>query len=229
MNEHNRELARSRKRLKQQHFFDEDWSDFARGQVRTDLGKAMRQHTLEGCRKCQQLNELWHGVAVTAAREGTYVLPDHAIRAVKGQFGLNRALPWKTGVLRTARMVFDSFKSPMPSGVRSSAVKARQLVYQVGEYFLDVRMEPEPGSKKLNLIGQIRDSLDPVKKMGESPVILLRGQDRLVQTTTNVFGEFRLEFDRKDNLWLAIGIQGEAGIVVPLERVVGTGAAESGR
>lgn len=102
----------------------------------------------------------------------------------------------------------------------------RQLIYQVGDYFLDFKMEREPGSKKLNLIGQIRDSQDPAKKMADSPVILLRGQDRLGQTTTNDYGEFRLEFDRRDNLWLAIGIHGEAGIVVPLERVVRTDSAE---
>ncbi|HEV2489211.1 MAG TPA: hypothetical protein VGT03_05350 [Candidatus Acidoferrales bacterium] len=189
----------------------------------------MHQHLIEGCRKCLQLNELWHGVAKAAARKLASTPPDHIIRSVRGQFGLNRAIPWTTGLIRTARMVFDSFKSPSPLGVRSLAVKARQLVYQVGEYYLDVRLEPESASQKLILIGQIRDSHDPVKKMGETPVILLRGQERLGQATTNPFGEFRLELDRKDNLWLAIGIQGEAGIVVPLERVMGRELMEAGR
>lgn len=216
-------------RLKKEHFSDEKWGEFARGHVQADLKKAMRQHLLDGCGKCQQLNELWQHVAKTAAHEISYTPPDHAFRSARGQFGLNRVLPWTAGLVQTVRLVFDSFKSPTLAGIRSSGTKARQLVYQVGQYFLDVRLEPELGSKKLNLTGQIRDSLDPVKKMGESPVILLRGQERLCNTTTNLFGEFRLEFDRKDNLWLAIGIQGEAGIVVPLERVVRPEFAEAGR
>lgn len=189
----------------------------------------MRQHLAKGCRKCQKINELWRGVAKSAAQEHLYVPPDYALRSVRGQFGLSRALPWCAGLIETARVVFDSFKRPIPAGVRSAGSAPRQLIYQVGEYFLDVKMERDPGSKKLNLIGQIRDSQDPAKKMADSPVILLRGQDRLGQTTTNDFGEFRLEFDRRDNLWLAIGIHGEAGIVVPLERVVRTDSAGSAR
>lgn len=229
MTEQGQKQSKSLNRLKKKHFSDEEWGEFARGQVQADLKKAMRQHLMDGCGKCQQLNELWKHVVQAAAHELSYTPPDHAFRSARGQFGLNHALPWKARLIQTVRLVFDSFKSPSLVGVRSSGTKARQLVYQVGQYFLDVRLEPELGSKKLNLTGQIRDSFDPVKKMGESPVILLRGQERLGKTTTNLFGEFRLELDRKDNLWLAIGIQGEAGIVVPLERVVGTDPVESGR
>lgn len=189
----------------------------------------MRQHIADGCGKCQKISDLWNEVANIAAREPLYTPPDGALRSARGQFGLNRALPWTTGLVTTARLVFDSLAKPSPVGVRSLATGPRQLIYQVGEYFLDVKMERDPGSRKLSLIGQIRDSHDPAKKMADSPVILLRGQDRLGQTTTNGFGEFRLEFDRKDNLWLAIGIDGEAGIVVPLERIVRPEFAEAGR
>jgi hypothetical protein len=220
MTEHRRRLAMSGKQLKEKHFSDEEWGEFARGKVPKNLRDTMRRHLLDGCRNCQKKSELWHVVAMTAGREASYAPPDHTVRSARGQFGLNRALPWTTGFIKTVRMVFDSFKSPSPLGVRASGAKARQLVYQVGEYLIDVRLEPEHGSRKLNLIGQLRDSLDPGKKMGDSNVILLRGQDRVGQTTTNRFGEFRLEFERKDNLWLAIGIHGEAGIVVPLERVI---------
>lgn len=220
---------KNRSPLKNKHFSDEKWSEFVRGQVQADLREAMRQHLSDGCGMCQRLNELWKGVVRAAACELSYTPPDHVIRSVRGQFGLNRALPWTKGLLKSAHIVFDSLMSPSPLGVRSLAVKARQLVYQIGKYYIEVRLEPESGSQKLSLIGQIRDSLDPVKKMAEAPVILLRGQDRLGQTTTNRFGEFRLELDRKDDLWLAIGIQGEARIVVPLERVLGSQSADSGR
>lgn len=189
----------------------------------------MRQHLADGCRKCQQISTLWAEVARAGAREPNYNPPGHVLRAAKGQFGINRVLPWTAGIVRAARMVFDSLAGPLPAGVRAAATGPRQLIYQVGEYFLDVKLDHETGSRRLNLIGQIRDSQDPAKRMADSPVILLRGQDRLAQTTTNVFGEFRLEFDRKDNLWLAIGIQGEAGIVVPLERALRPSFSALGR
>lgn len=221
--------SEDRIRLKNRHFSNEGWSDFVRGRLSSSLKDLMLQHLAGGCGKCQKLNELWSGVAKSASREIQYAPPDHILRSVRGHFGLNRALSWPAGLAKTARLVFDSFKRLSPVGVRSAGSAPRQLIYQVGEYFLDVKMERDPGSKKLNLIGQIRDSQDPTKKMADSPVILLRGQDRLGQTTTNDYGEFRLEFDRKDNLWLAIGIHGEAGIVVPLERAVRTDSAEPAR
>lgn len=224
-----RESRDTRNQLKVQHFSNENWSDFARGRLDSNLREAMRQHLAEGCGKCQKINALWESVAKTAAREKLYVPPDHVLRFVRGQFGLVKPLPWTTGLVRTALLVFDNLERATGVGVRSLASGPRQLIYQVGEYFLDVKMERDPNSRKLSLIGQIRDSHDPAKKMADSPVILLRGQDRLGQTTTNGFGEFQLEFDRKDNLWLAIGIQGEAGIVVPLERAVRPEFAESGR
>lgn len=220
MSRSRRKSADNRIPLKNRHFSNENWSDFVQGQLNSNLREVMRQHIADGCGKCQKIKALWSDVAKAAVREPLYVPPDHVLRSVRGQFGLNRALPWATELVRTARLVFDSLKRASPVGVRSVSAGPRQLIYQVGEYFLDVRMERDPSSRKLSLIGQIRDSQDPSKKMADSPVILLRGQDRLGQTTTNVFGEFRLEFDRRDNLWLAIGIQGEAGIVVPLERVV---------
>ena len=181
----------------------------------------MQKHLAEDCANCQKIHELWTNVAAGARREPLYEPPSHALRSARGQFALGRALPWKKGSFGTFRMVFDSLLSPLPSGIRSSGVLARQLVYQVNDYFLDLKLEREPSSDKMSLVGQIRNSQDPDKKMADIPVILLLGQSHLGQATTNVFGEFRLKLDPKEGLWLALGIQGEAGIVVPLDRVVG--------
>ena len=221
--------TRNQTRSKARHFSNEQWSEFVRGRLDTNLREAMRRHLATGCSKCQEISDLWADVAKIASRESLYDPPDSALRSVRGQFGLMQGIPWTARAVRIAHAVFDSLANPSPAGIRSAGAAARQLIYQVGEYFLDVKMERDPGSKKLSLMGQIRDSQDPAKRMADSPVILLRGQDRLGQTTTNVFGEFRLEFDRKDNLWLAIGIHGEAGIVVPLERVLRPEFSGTGR
>lgn len=205
--------------LKVKHFGMDEWADFARGLVQDDRKGLMHQHLREGCTDCQKTFELWRNVSQAAARESFYAPPSFAVRAARGQFGMLRALPEMTGFQRAVRVIFDSFRQPALQGVRSSGKRPRQIVYQVGDYYLDVRTEADPSSKKLSLIGQLRDSTDPARKMSESQVVLLRGQDRVGRTTTNHFGEFRLEFDRRDNLWLAVGIQGEAGIVVPLARV----------
>jgi hypothetical protein len=208
------------KRLKTRHFDLEDWADFARGVASRERGEAMRQHLQEGCRPCHETLELWRSVSQAAFREATYLPPEGAVRIARAQFGLAQSAPEFASALRTTQVIFDSFRQPALAGVRSAGKKPRQIVYQVGEYYVDLRMEREGGPGKVICIGQLRDSNDPDKRMDETPVLLLRGQDRIGRTTTNPFGEFRLQFDRQENLWLAIGIQGEAGIVVPLGRAL---------
>jgi hypothetical protein len=214
-------------RLKRKHFALEEWADFARGLAEGKQKASMHQHLVEGCSECQKAFELWRSVSQAANRESTYAPPEYALRAAKGQFGMLHVFPEVSGARKAVRVIFDSFKQPALQGVRSAGKKPRQIVYQVGNHYLDIRMESQPGSKRLGLIGQLRDSTDPARKMGETQVLLLRGQDRIGRTTTNAFGEFRLEFDRRDNLWLAIGVPGEAGIVVSLARVIEPGLVEA--
>jgi hypothetical protein len=220
---------RDLKTLKTKHFAPENWADFARGFAAKGEREAMRQHLLDGCHRCQEALEFWRTVSQFAAREAAYSPPADAVRVARGQLGMALAVPVIAGVSKLAGVIFDSFRQPALSGIRSVGKKPRQVVYQVGDYYLDVRIESGAGTEKVTCTGQIRDSSDPEKRMRDTPVLLLRGQDRIARTTTNPFGEFHLEFERQQNMWLAIGIQDEVGIVVPLERALEVDSVEARR
>jgi CheY-like chemotaxis protein len=92
----------------------------------------------------------------------------------------------------TAQMIFDSFSWPAPIGLRGSRTDSRQLAFQHGNAIIDLLIEPR-GVGKISIMGQV---LNSSKKRGESdslPVLLVNGMRTIVRTSTNPFGEFRLE------------------------------------
>jgi predicted Fe-S protein YdhL (DUF1289 family) len=208
------------KSLKEGHFSSEQWSDFVRGLGEPSDRKEIDKHLSSGCLNCKKENELWTSVYSSAQRQIHEALPERALQTAKANFRTSAAKPEIPGFFDAARVVFDSFRQPALAGVRSGVRTSRQLVYQHGDYYLDLRLEANPASERALLIGQVKDSSQPGKHLSESPVILLRGTDRVEITSTNAHGEFRLEFDDTGNLWLAVGIPGQAGIIMPLDRML---------
>src|SRR6202043_2259848 len=70
----------------------------------------------------------------------------------------------------------------------------------------DVRIEPQTDSDKVTLVGQILDSANPEKEVGEVSVALMKGSKALASATTNQFGEFHLHCDMGNKLELRIKI-----------------------
>ncbi|MGH9712978.1 MAG: hypothetical protein ACRD5M_06735 [Candidatus Acidiferrales bacterium] len=136
--------------------------------------------------------------------------------------GLNKDRQAKLSV---AELLFDSFRSPMPAGVRSASVTARQMLFGAGNYRLDLRIEPLEDSDKVALLGQILNSSEPDEPIGIVAVVLRRGNKVLAQSVTNLFGEFELEFNLENSLQLHAHLPQGQVVRVPLVEPIGDVAA----
>ncbi|MGA8872093.1 MAG: hypothetical protein WB460_13185, partial [Candidatus Acidiferrales bacterium] len=97
----------------------------------------------------------------------------------------------------------------LAAGVRSAATTERQLLYGVSKYRVDVRIEPQPNSERVALVGQILNSTDPGKSVGAVPVRLCQGRRVLAESMTSPFGEFDVECDLGKGLQLRVSLPQE--------------------
>jgi len=209
------------------HFELAEWTDFVRGLVEKSARLPLEHHLASGCRKCRHTADLLRKL-VTAARNDSQVqVPDYALRCARAIFFLQQ--PEKVQILPRipARLLYDSFREPLPAGLRTQQRLSRQYLYQAGDYSLDLRLENERGSPRVALVGQIQNRKQPGKRLGSVPVQLLSGKQVLAQATSNSLGEFQMEYEPSKHLRLYVPVR-QAGkqIEVPLSRPVGRKARE---
>jgi hypothetical protein len=194
------------------HFSLIEWADFARDVVDGKRKAAMQAHLDKGCRECTEAQATWTRVREVARRERSYQPPESAIRMAKSLLPLH-GHPGKASV---ARLLFDSFKVPAIAGVRATAMNARQMLYGIGSYRVDLRMEPQMDSDKVSLVGQVLNAADPVKAGAQVTVTLLRGGKVLAESQTNTLGEFQLECSLEGQLHLLLTLPRARAVKIPL-------------
>lgn len=194
------------------HFSLADWADFARGVADKDRKRAMQTHLESGCKTCNEAAKTWARVHEAAKRERAYQPPESAIRIAKSHLPLHG----KARKASKVHLLFDSFQNPVAAGVRATVTTARQMLYGVGTYRIDLRMEPQMDSDKVSLVGQILNSADPVKTGAQVTVTLLRDGKVLAQSQTNTLGEFHLECSLEGQLQLLLSLPRERGVRIPL-------------
>jgi len=204
-----------------QHFEFAEWTDFVRGLVEKSARLVMERHLASGCRKCRHTADLLREL-VTAARNDSQVqIPDYALRCARAIFLLQQ--PEKVQILPRipARLLYDSFREPLPAGVRTQQRLSRQALYQAGDYTLALRLENERGSSRVALVGQIQNRKEPGKRLRGVPVLVASGKQVLAQAVTNSLGEFQLEYAPTKRLRLSVPVR-QAGkhIEVPLSQPV---------
>lgn len=118
-----------------------------------------------------------------------------------------------------ARMTFDSFRYPLPAGVRGSSPVARQLAYQHKRTTIDLSIEFADGSGRISLAGQVLDGEKKKSKTDGLPVLLVSGMGTLARTATNQFGEFQVECDFPEEVSLEIRLGERSWVLVPLGRM----------
>lgn len=203
------------------HFDDAAWADFARNATSPDDTVAMRQHLAGGCRKCEAMLRMWQSVASVTDQELTYLPPDDQVRVAKS---LLAGMAIRSQANLPVHLVFDSVLQPA-AGFRGY-VATRQLLYETDQYFIDLRMEPQRNSDRFALVGQVLDrSRRGMASQGQI-VRLLQGTLPLEQTVINEFGEFQFEFRAEVGLSIAIGMDLENVILLPLYCVDGTSSAK---
>lgn len=198
-----------------EHFSDHTWSDFVRGSSKSDARANVELHLARGCSDCRVAFETWNRVQVTIAKERTYMPPNSAVRIVKQEFTASYALEQRPSVL--ANLLFDTFAQPLPAGIRSTVAVARQLVYEAEGLTVDLRLDPQPESNKICVVGQVLDKgALQVSPSGASIMIWTEKGLPIVQVSANESGEFRLEFEARHDLRLSINVAGRRTIRIPL-------------
>ncbi len=199
------------------HYSSEEWADFARDVGQADQKASMQRHLHRGCVKCKEELGLWQRVHATAKRRAPFEVPDSLLRTVKGAFSIYGPANAKPTV---AELLFDSFRSPLPVGVRAASVAPRQLLYGAGDHRIDLRFEPEVGSEKRSLIGQILNSTSAAGDVDALPVVLMRGRQIIGGSSTNEFGEFHLGGTFGSGLELRIRLPHGKEVFIPLIELV---------
>ena len=176
------------------HFDIAKWTEFVRNSVGEAERAAMQAHLASGCRRCRQTAELLSKVAGAARRLSQVQVPDYALRCARAIFLLQQ--PEKVQILPRipARLLYDSFREPLPAGVRTQQRLSRQALYQAGDYWLDFRLENESGTSRVTLIGQIQHGEHPGKRLEGVPILLVSGKQVLGRAVSNSLGEFQMEY-----------------------------------
>jgi len=133
-------------------------------------------------------------------------------------------------VAQMARLISDSFREPLPAGVRALQNRNRRLLYASGSLMLDLLVEPEDDSNRIALTGQILDSAKPDRRFKGVPVTLQGWKGPVAHATAGEFGEFHLDFNFEPSVSLEIGIAETQGITIslpPLERTRRNAAGNS--
>jgi hypothetical protein len=189
------------------HFEITEWADYVRNVVPAEQHEQMLAHLQGGCSKCEKVQGVLSRFAVICLRESAYEVPRFVEQQVKSLVGLAKA-PRRSALERLwANLVYDSLNDPQPVGVRGAHQINRQVLFQAGDYSVDLRFEHEKGSASMVLVGQIANQKTPDEMLGNLPVILVAGNREVTRSISNTFGEFQLEYVPESDLRLLVPLE----------------------
>ena len=199
------------------HFADDEWLDFARQQEGAEQRARLGAHLQSGCRRCGQALRFWQTVFALARQDVAYAPPDTAVRQLQGEFALQRPKGALERAAIRASLVFDSFKQPLASGVRSAGPEPRQLFYKAGRYAIRLRTEPGADSGRQLIVGQVVDEDDPGRALADLAVLVFKKDATMDRTLTNGMGEFVFDgMPDTESLRIAIGVRDAGFLTVAL-------------
>lgn len=202
------------------HFEITEWADFVRGLTPAGARKDMETH-LAACKPCQRTAKLLSVFSSTAAHLRGIEAPTSSVHCAETLFALQETERKRSRAGWVARLVFDSFREPLPAGVRSGQRLSRQVLFEAGAYRLDLRLERESGTEHFSLVGQIENRKQPRLEMGSVPVMLTAGRQVVARGITNRFGEFQFSYRAVGQMQLFVVLPQEAGrrIAVPVHKL----------
>ncbi len=202
------------------HFDITQWADFVHGLVAEAERTAMEEHLTSGCRKCQRTTDLLRNLVAVAGAEAQYEAPQHLVHSARAMYALQQPERVDSLPRLVARLVYASFREPLPAGVRTRYLLSHQALYRAGDLSLDFRLDHERGSRHAVLVGQIANRKEPRKRMIHVPVFLVSGKQIVARAVTNQLGEFHLEYEPKARLRLCVSADDGKCIEVSLHRLL---------
>jgi hypothetical protein len=184
-------------RAGERHYSTEEWIDFARKVVEPKISMEMQQHLDSGCERCLPVAALWRNVAQAAKAEAAFQPPLGTLRSVKAAFASQK------NEEEAPVLVFDNFLQPA-FGMRSSSTEVRQLLYHIGPYSLDLRIQATQEGRKIVVTGQLLNYDVPQHASPEFSIQLSNRASMVVGVIPNEFGEFRAELTNSGGLELKL-------------------------
>ena len=203
------------------HFDISDWTDLARG-CATDADRtAMESHLATGCRRCGATVGLMQRVAASTRADNLYEPPPDTVRCAKALSALQRPQSSTPGLL--ARLIYDSFREPLPAGIRAEDRVSHHTVFEAGDFLLDLRAEQEKESPRVTLVGQLTYRADPDRPMAGAPVLVMARKTIVAHAIYNRFGEFEMDYPPSRHLRLCVALAPPGKrIEVSLNQLTGT-------
>jgi hypothetical protein len=157
-------------------------------------------------------------------------VPESAVRLAQAIFPA-QAPPRPKRVARIpVELIFDSFLVPSPVGLRATWQVGWQALYRAGDCSVDLRVEPDLGSSRAAVIGQISNHVAPDVEMAGIPVCLKHGKLVLAEARSNRFGEFQMEYEQQGRIQLCIYLSGGSQCIqVPIKKLATDRRSFAGR
>jgi hypothetical protein len=187
------------------HFDVAEWTDYVRNLVPPPQNRKMQVHLQQGCLECNTTQEWLSRFAGACARLSAYNVPDHLL-GVSLMTPVSTRRPRPVSALKRvwATLQYDSLTDPQPAGARAGTETCRHLLFQAGDYSVDLRFEREKRSANLTLVGQIAKRNDRKKAMADALVMLFSGSQEVARCVSNSFGEFQFEYVPQPDLHLRV-------------------------
>ncbi len=176
---------------------------------------ATQKHRRTGRKRCLQTAALWRKVAEVAGVEASYQPAAEKVRVVRAAFAVAglAAKRQETGGL--IQLLYDSSSQPPPVGIRSAAMRIRQMLYRADPYQIDIQIELHPEQARFVITGQLVDLSHPEMVGRDVQVMLSDGREYIVNTVTNQFGEFRGEVKNSGDLEISfLGRSGKPIVIL---------------
>jgi len=202
------------------HFDLTRWLDYLRGFVPLTEMAAMEEHLGGDCGTCWRTVELLLKLDQVTRREREYRVPAESVRIAKAAFALAGSRE-PTGVLSTvmARLVFDSFATSVPVGVRArrgAERHQRRVLYEAGGHCVDVSLQQVPDSPQVTLVGQVTCRQTPDQPLAGLVVELVSTEGKVASTVSNPQGEFCLDYLSRPNTLLCVYVNEQSCVAIAL-------------
>ena len=197
------------------HFMEEVFAQFVAGCLVGKVREDFDTHLRRGCESCEEAIRWYRSLSSMLQKDRRFEPPESSVRGVMDAFRMQKSKAIQL-VCKVAEKLFDSMTDPLPEGVRQLAATERQILYQVDEMQLDLKIDKTNDERERMIIGQVLPQRGkPPGNLSLSKVMLRKGE-RIVQSTyTNELGEFILCVVPRGSYNLEILLANSRKILVP--------------
>lgn len=166
--------------------------DYLDGTLAESEAERVVSHLSTGCKECAASQNWYLQTRSIAANDDSVEPPAWVTKRAFRIFETQRPRLVERLGQAIASLVFDSLARPAVAGVRSTETTNRQLLYNAGDYSLDLQIAPL-GQTRAELVGQIlREGEASFESVANLKLELSLAGKKVFDASTNEMGEFTI-------------------------------------